>query len=45
MAPKYPANKPLPLHKSLATGESLKEATSEARVGGSKSDKSKGSNK
>lgn len=45
MAPKYPANKPLPLHKSLATGESLKEATSEKKIGGGKSDKSNGSNK
>lgn len=44
MAPKYP-NKPVPMHKSLATGESLKEATSEKKVGGSKTDKSSGGNK
>lgn len=44
MAPKYP-NKPVPQRKSLATGESLSEASSEAKVGGSKSDKSRGSNK
>lgn len=44
MAKGYPKG-PLPLHKSLATGEKLSEAQSEKRVGGSKTDKSKGSNK
>lgn len=44
MAKKLPAG-PVPMHKSLAVGQSLSEATSEKRVGGSKTDKSKGSNK
>jgi hypothetical protein len=44
MSKKYPSG-PVPMHKTLATGDSLKEATSEKRVGGSKSDKSKGTAK
>lgn len=36
---------PVPLHKSLAAGEKLAEAASENKVGGSKSDKSRGTNK
>lgn len=36
---------PVPLHKSLAAGEKLSDAASEKKVGGSKSDKSKGTNK
>jgi hypothetical protein len=44
MAPKY-TNKPIKQHKSLATGESLSEASAEEKVGGSKSDKSRGTNK
>lgn len=36
---------PVPQRKSLAAGENLSEASSEAKVGGSKSDKSKGTNK
>lgn len=44
MSKKYPSG-PLPLHKSLATGESLSEASSEKKVGGSKTDKSKGTNR
>ena len=39
--PKGPVNQ----HKTLATGESLAKATSEAKVGGSKSDKSNKTNK
>lgn len=46
MAPKkYPDNKPLPLHKGMAQGDSYDKASSESRVGGSKKDKSGGSNK
>jgi hypothetical protein len=41
---KYPSG-PVKAHKSLATGESYAEANSEAKVGGSKKDKSGGSNK
>jgi hypothetical protein len=44
MAKTYPAG-PVKLHKTLATGESLAKAQSESKVGGSKSDKSKGTNK
>lgn len=44
MSKKYPSG-PLPLRKSLATGESLSEATSEKKIGGSKADKSGKSNK
>lgn len=44
MPKKYPSG-PVPQHKSLATGDSLKEASSEAKVGGSKTDKSRGTNK
>jgi hypothetical protein len=44
MAKKYGPG-PVPLHKSLATGEKLAEAQSEKKVGGSKTDKSKGTNK
>lgn len=40
----YPAGK-LPLHKSIATGESLKAAQSESKVGGSTKDLSKKTNK
>jgi hypothetical protein len=36
---------PVPLHKSLAAGEKLSDAASEKKVGGSKSDKSRGTNK
>lgn len=43
MAKKYPKG-PVNLHKSLATGDSLKEATSEKKVGGSKKDKSNNTN-
>jgi hypothetical protein len=42
MSKKYPAG-PVPMHKTLATGDSYKEATSEKRVGGSK-DTKKGTN-
>lgn len=45
MAKTYPAGKPVPLHKTLATGEKLSEAQSESKVGGSKKDKSRGTNK
>ena len=45
MAKTYPAGKPVPLHKTLATGEGLKVAQSETKVGGSKTDRSKGTNK
>jgi len=44
MAKKYPSG-PVKMHKSLATGDSLSEATSEKKVGGSKKDRSGGSNK
>lgn len=44
MSKKYPSG-PVNLHKSLASGEKLAEASSEKKVGGSKTDKSKGSNK
>ena len=44
MAKKYPAV-PVKQHKSLATGDKLSEASSEKKVGGSKSDKSRGTNK
>lgn len=44
MSKKYPAG-PLPLHKSLATGDSLSEAESEKRIGGSKKDESRKTNK
>lgn len=44
MSKKYPEG-PLPLHKGLAQGDDYKTASSEKRVGGSKSDKSKGGNK
>lgn len=44
MAKKLPAG-PVPMHKSLATGQSLPEATAEKRVGGSKSDRSNKTNK
>lgn len=40
----YPAG-PVKLHKTLATGESLAKAQSEAKVGGNKKDVSKGTNK
>jgi hypothetical protein len=36
---------PVPLHKSMAVGEKLSDATSEAKVGGSKKDKSSKTNK
>lgn len=41
---KYPSG-PARLKASLAAGESLAKATSEGRVGGSKGDKSHGTNK
>lgn len=41
----YPAGTPINLHKSMATGEKLGAATAEAKVGGSKSDKSNKTNK
>jgi hypothetical protein len=44
MAKQYPKG-PLPQHKSIATGATYKEATSEERVGGSKKDKSNKTNK
>lgn len=44
MAKKYPQG-PVRPHKSLATGDSYAEANKESKVGGSKSDKSKGTNK
>lgn len=44
MSKKYPAG-PVNQHKSLATGESLAKASSEAKVGGSKKDCSKKTNK
>lgn len=44
MSKKYPSG-PVKQHKSLATGDSLSEASSESKVGGSKKDKSKNSNK
>ena len=44
MAKSYPKGL-LPLHKSIATGAKLSEAQSEAKVGGSKSDKSNKTNK
>lgn len=44
MAKKYPSG-PVKQKKSLATGDSYAEATSEAKVGGSKKDKSGGSNR
>lgn len=44
MSAKYPSG-PLRLHKSIATGEKLAAAQSEKKVGGSKTDKSGGSNK
>lgn len=45
MAKTYPAGKPVPLHKTLATGEGLKAAQSETKVGGSKKDLSKKTNR
>lgn len=36
---------PVPMHKSLAVGEKLPEATSESKVGGSKKDCSRKTNK
>lgn len=36
---------PVPLHKSLAAGQSLKEASAEEKVGGSKKDKSHKTNR
>ncbi len=36
---------PVPMHKSLAVGKSLSEATAEDKVGGSKKDKSRSTNK
>lgn len=44
MPKKYPEG-PVKQHKSLATGDSLKEASSEKKIGGSTKDKSNGSNK
>lgn len=44
MSKKYPSG-PVRPHKSLATGDSYSEANSEKKVGGSKKDKSGGSNK
>lgn len=44
MAKKYPSG-PVPAHKSIATGDSYSEANSEEKVGGSKKDKSRGTNK
>jgi hypothetical protein len=44
MGKKYPSG-PVSQHKSLATGDSLKEASSEKKVGGSKKDKSGGTNR
>ena len=41
----YPSGQPINQHKSIATGESYGAATSETKVGGSKKDKSNGSNK
>jgi hypothetical protein len=45
MAKGYPVGKPVPMHKSIATGEKLGEAQSETKVGGSKKDKSRGTNR
>lgn len=42
--PKLPPG-PMGVHKSLAVGETLKEATSEAKIGGSKTDRSNKTNK
>jgi hypothetical protein len=42
---KFPSKGPLPLHKSIAVGDSLSSAQSEGRVGGSKSDKSNKTNR
>lgn len=36
---------PVPMHKSLAVGEKLSEATDESKVGGSKKDKSNKTNR
>lgn len=36
---------PVPMHKSLAVGKSLSEATAEDKVGGTKKDKSNKSSK
>jgi hypothetical protein len=41
---KYPAG-PVDPHKTLATGESLEQSRSERRIGGSKKDLSRGSNR
>lgn len=41
---KYPAG-PVDPHKTLATGESLEQSRSEARIGGSKKDISRNSNR
>jgi hypothetical protein len=41
----YPADKAVPLHKTLATGESLQTAQSEKKVGGTKKDLSNKGNK
>ena len=44
MPKQYPSG-PVKQHKTLATGAKLSEAASEAKVGGSKSDKSNKTNK
>lgn len=44
MAAKLPKG-PVKLHKSLAVGEKLSEASSEAKVGGSKTDRSHKTNR
>ena len=43
--PKQYPNKPVNIHKNLATGQSLKEASSEKKVGGAKKDLSRSTNK
>ena len=44
MSKKYPSG-PVKPHKSLATGDSLAQATAESKVGGSKKDNSRTTNK